>query len=135
VREELGLACAIFAYKHFYQSAGQLGVYIGTQPATADAAVDAIRGEYARLAREGLPADELADGKQQLKGQVMLSLESPAARMGRLAGFILHADEYRPLDRMLAEIDAVTADDVAGVAEEFFGPERQTVVRLGPGQG
>jgi predicted Zn-dependent peptidase len=135
VREELGLAYAIFAYKHFYQSAGQLGVYIGTQPATADSAVDAIRGEYARLAREGLPADELADGKQQLKGQVMLSLESPAARMGRLAGFILHADEYRPLDRMLAEIDAVTADDVAGVAEEFFGPERQTVVRLGPGQG
>ena len=44
VREELGLAYAVFAYKHFYQSSGQLGVYIGTQPATADAAVDAIRG-------------------------------------------------------------------------------------------
>ena len=98
VREELGLAYAIFAYKHFYQRSGQLGVYVGTQPATADAAVEAIRAEYARLAREGLPADELADGKQQLKGQVMLSLESPAARMGRLAGFVLHDDEYRPLD-------------------------------------
>ena len=109
VREELGLAYAIFAYKHFYQSSGQLGVYIGTQPATADAAVAAIAEEYARLAREGLPADELADGKRQLKGQVMLSLESPGARMGRLAGFILHADDYRPLDQMLAEIDAVTA--------------------------
>jgi predicted Zn-dependent peptidase len=132
VREELGLAYAIFAYKHFYQSAGQLGVYIGTQPGTADAAVDAIRGEYARLAREGLPASELADGKQQLKGQVMLSLESPGARMGRLAGFVLHEDEYRPLDQMLAEIDAVTGDDVAAVAAEFFAPERQTVVRLGP---
>jgi predicted Zn-dependent peptidase len=134
VREELGLAYAIFAYKHFYQSAGQLGVYIGTQPGTADAAADAIRGEYARLAREGLPADELADGKQQLKGQVMLSLESPGARMGRLAGFVLHADEYRPLDQMLAEIDAVTAEDVAAVAAEYFAPERQTVVRLGPGR-
>jgi predicted Zn-dependent peptidase len=132
VREELGLAYAIFAYKHFYQSAGQLGVYIGTQPGTADAAVDAIRGEYARLAREGLPAAELADGKQQLKGQVMLSLESPGARMGRLAGFVLHEDEYRPLDQMLAEIDAVTGDDVAAVAAEYFAPERQTVVRLGP---
>ena len=44
---------------------------------------------------------ELADGKQQLKGQIMLSLESPAARMGRLAGFILHDDHYRPLDEML----------------------------------
>ena len=56
VREELGLAYAIFAYKHFYQGAGQLGVYVGTQPATADQAVEAIREEYASLAREGLPA-------------------------------------------------------------------------------
>jgi predicted Zn-dependent peptidase len=134
VREELGLAYAIFAYKHFYQSSGQLGVYIGTQPGTADAAAEAIRDEYARLAREGLPPGELADGKQQLKGQIMLSLESPGARMGRLAGFVLHADEYRPLDQMLAEIDAVGAEDVASVAAEFFAPERQTVVRLGPGR-
>ncbi len=135
IREELGLAYAIFAYKHFYQSSGQLGVYVGAHPGSADSAVDAIRDEYARVARAGLPAAELADGKQQLKGQVMLSLESPGARMGRLAGFILHDDEYRPLDRMLAEIDAVTPDEVADVAAEFFAPERQTVVRLGPGGG
>jgi predicted Zn-dependent peptidase len=132
VREELGLAYAVFAYKHFYQSSGQLGVYIGTQPGTADEAVEAIGVEYDRLAREGLPDDELADGKRQLKGQVMLSLESPAARMGRLAGFELHDDEYRPLDAMLAEIDAVTPADVAAVAGEFFPAARQTVMRLGP---
>jgi predicted Zn-dependent peptidase len=131
VREELGLAYAIFAYKHFYQGSGQLGVYVGTQPSTADHAVEAIRAEYARIATEALPAVELANGKQQLKGQVMLSLESPGARMGRLAGFVLHDDEYRPLDRMLAEIDAVTPDEIAAVAAEFFAPERQTVVRLG----
>jgi predicted Zn-dependent peptidase len=132
VREDLGLAYAIFAYKHFYQSSGQLGVYVGTQPATADRAVDAIRAEYARLAREGLPLDELANGKQQLKGQVILSLESPAARMGRLAGFVLHDDHYRTLDEMLREIDSVTREEIAAVAGEFFAPERQTVVRLGP---
>lgn len=132
VREELGLAYAVFAYKHFYQGSGQLGVYVGTQPATADRAVEAIRNEYDRLAREGLPPGELLDGKQQLKGQVMLSLESPAARMGRLAGFILHDDRYRPLDEMLAEIDAVSADEVAAVTAEFLPAERQTVVRLGP---
>lgn len=134
VREELGLAYAIFAFKHFYQGSGQLGVYVGTQPATAERAVDAIRAEYARLAREGLPMTELANGKQQLKGQVMLSLESPAARMGRLAGFILHDDRYRPLDEMLREIDGVTSEEIAAVAGEFFAPERQTVVRLGPEQ-
>ena len=62
----------------------------------------------------------------------MLSLESPGARMSRLAGFILHDDEYRPLDEMLAEIDRVTPEQVAAVAQEFFAPERQTIVRLGP---
>lgn len=135
IREELGLAYAIYAYKHFFRSSGQLGVYIGTQPATADKAVAAIRAEYARLAADGLPTDELADGRQQLKGQLMLSLESPASRMARLAGFVLHDEEYRTLDQMLAEIAAVTADDVAAVAAEFFAPDRQTVVRLGPDAG
>jgi predicted Zn-dependent peptidase len=132
VREELGLAYGVFAFKQFFQGSGQLGVYVGTQPATADQAVEAIREEYARIAREGLPLAELTNGKQQLKGQIMLSLESPGARMGRLAGFILHDDDYRPLDEMLAEIDRVTPDAVAAVAGEFFAPERQTVVRLGP---
>lgn len=132
VREELGLAYAIFAYKHFYQGSGQLGVYVGTQPSTADRAVEAIRAEYGRLAREGLPLAELTNGKQQLKGQIMLSLESPGARMSRLAGFTLYEDRYRPLDEMLGEIDRVTSDDVAAVASEFFAPDRQTVVRLGP---
>jgi predicted Zn-dependent peptidase len=132
IREELGLAYGIFAYKHFYQSAGQLGVYVGTQPSTADRAIEAIREEYARISREELPAAELTNGKQQLKGQIMLSLESPAARMARLAGFVLHDDHYRPLDEMLAEIDGITGDEVAAVAGEFFAPERQTVVQLGP---
>jgi predicted Zn-dependent peptidase len=132
VREELGLAYGVYAYKQFFQGSGQLGVYVGTQGSTADKAVDAIFEEYARLAREGLPLSELTNGKQQLKGQIMLSLESPAARMGRLAGFVLHEDDYRPLDAMLAEIDRVTPDEVAAVAAEFFAPERQTVVRLGP---
>jgi predicted Zn-dependent peptidase len=132
IREELGLAYAIFAYKHFYQGSGQLGVYVGTQPATAERAVQAIGDEYGRLAREGLPTAELVNGKQQLKGQIMLSLESPSARMARLAGFVLYDDRYRPLDEMLTEIDRITPDELSAVAEEFFAPERQTVLRLGP---
>jgi predicted Zn-dependent peptidase len=64
----------------------------------------------------------------------MLSLESPGARMARLAGFVLYDDRYRPLDQMLAEIDAIKPEDVASVAAEFFAPERQTVMRLGPQQ-
>jgi predicted Zn-dependent peptidase len=132
IREQLGLAYAIYAYQQFFQSAGVAGVYIGTQPATADRAEEAIRAEYARLAGEGLSAEDLGLGKQQLKGQVMLSLESPASRMSRLATLALHDEPYRPLDALLSEIDAVRASEVAAITAEFFDPDRQTVVRLGP---
>ena len=84
VREELGLAYAVYAFQQLFQSTGMVGVYVGTQPGTADAAEAAIRDELSRLAREGLPEEELAGGRQQLKGQVMLSLESPSSRMHRL---------------------------------------------------
>jgi predicted Zn-dependent peptidase len=132
VREELGLAYAVYAFNHLYQSAGVAGVYVGTQGATADRAIEAIRDEYLRLSREGLPADDLETGKQQLKGQVMLALENPVSRVNRLAGVELYQDHYRPMDQLLAEIDAVSPEQVAAIAAEYFAPERQTVVRLGP---
>lgn len=132
IREELGLAYAVYAFQSLYQASGQAGCYIGTQPATADRAFDAIMAEYARLAGQGLTASELHDGKQQLKGQIILGLESPMSRMGRMASVALGQDRYRDLDQLLAEVDAITMDDVAAIAAEYFAPERQTVVRLGP---
>ena len=70
--------------------------------------------------------------KQQLKGQVMLSLESSGSRMNRLATLALHGEEYRTLDDLLALIDGVTGAEVADVSREVFSPERQTTVVLGP---
>jgi len=132
IREELGLAYAVYAFHHLYQSAGTIGVYVGTQPGSAAAAETAIREELAKLAREGLSAEELAGGQRQLKGQIMLALESPASRMHRLAGTVLHADRYRRLDEILTEVDAVTPDAVASLSAEYFDPARWCVVRLGP---
>ena len=71
-------------------------------------------------------------GRQQLKGQVTLSLESVSSRMYRAASVELYAEPYRTLDELLALIDAITVDDVASVAQEFFDPARLTVVSLGP---
>ena len=62
----------------------------------------------------------------------MLSLESPSARMYRLAGFPVYGEPYQSLDQVLATIAALTEDEVAGVAREFFDPDRQRVVWLGP---
>jgi predicted Zn-dependent peptidase len=132
IREELGLAYAIYAFTSFYRQMGVTGVYVGTQPQTAQQAAAAIREEYAKLAREGLRGDALAEAKQQTQGQLMLSLESPSARMYRLAGFSVYGEPYQSLDQVLATVDALTEDEVAAVAAEFFEPERQTVVWLGP---
>ena len=132
IREELGLAYAIYAFTSFYSQVGVTGVYVGTQPKSAAQAAGAIREEYAKLAREGLSGAALAEAKQQTQGQLMLSLEGPSARMYRLAGFPVYGEPYESLDQVLATVAGLTADDVAAVAAEFFDPERQTVVWLGP---
>ena len=135
IREELGLAYGIYAFTSFYRQVGVTGVYVGTQPKTASQAEVAIREEYAKLAREGLRGEALADAKQQTRGQLMLSLESPSARMYRLAGFPVHGEPYQSLDQVLATVGELTEDEVGAVAAEFFPPERQTVVSLGPDAG
>ncbi len=132
IREELGLAYAIYSFTSFYRAMGVAGVYVGTQPARAAEATAAIREEYARLAREGLSGTALDDAKQQTLGQLMLSLESPTAKMYRLASTSVNGEPYLSLDDMLATVAALTADDMANAAAEFFAPERQTVVSLGP---
>ena len=132
VREELGLAYAVYAFQTFYQHAGVSGVYVGTHPSTAVQAVDAIRAELGRMASEGLSPGQLADAAQQLKGQVTLSLESPSARMHRLATLAMHEEPYRTIDQVLADIDQVRAEDVLSVAGEYLAPARQTAVWLGP---
>lgn len=132
VREELGLAYAVYAYNQFHHGTGQLGIYVGTQPESAEAALATIQEELRRMAEQGLDAAELAVGKRQLQGQLMLALENPGARMSRLANFTLHREPYRTLDTIIQEIEAVPAAQVAAVAAEFLDPARQTVQMLGP---
>jgi predicted Zn-dependent peptidase len=132
VREELGLAYSVFSFTSFLQGTGLTGVYVGSQPRTAPRAVDAIKAELARLAREGLRGAELAEAKEQTQGQLMLGLESPTARMYRLASCAVYDDPYRSLDEMLARVAGLSEEDVAAAAAEYFTPDRQTLVWLGP---
>lgn len=132
VREELGLCYAIYAWHSSYRSGGVFGVYVGTQPGTADQAVDAIEAELARIAREGLPVDELIDAKGQLKGQLMLGLESTTARMSRLAAHALNDEPYRSPDELLRLVEVVTPEETAALAASFLAPEQMSAVRLGP---
>jgi predicted Zn-dependent peptidase len=132
VREELGLAYAVYSYQSFHELAGVTGVYVGTRHEWADRATEVIRQQYSQLASDGLTADELADIKGQVKGQIVLALESSSSRLHRLAGTTLYGEEFLPIDEVMRRVDAVTLEDVQVLAEEFFQPDQQVVVRLGP---
>jgi predicted Zn-dependent peptidase len=133
VREELGLAYSVYTFQTINADMGAHGVYVGTAPDTARAAMAAIRDELDRLATDGLTQDEIVAGKNQLKGQVTLSLESVTSRMYRAAGVELYHEPFRDLDAVLAEIEAISNEEVRAVCSEFFAPGRQTVLTLGPG--
>jgi predicted Zn-dependent peptidase len=132
VREELGLAYSVYTFQSFHADVGMHGVYVGTAPETARQAADAIREELARLAADGLTDDEIAAGKSQLKGQITLSLEGVTSRMYRAAGVDLYDEPYRPLDEVLALVEAIDADTVRALCAELYPPDRQTVLSLGP---
>jgi predicted Zn-dependent peptidase len=132
IREELGLAYTVFSFQSFYRASGMAGVYVGTRPVWEQRALDALRVEYRRLADESLSATELEQTRQQVKGQIMLSLESTTARLYRLAGSALHGEPWLGLDELLSRVDRVTSDEVAEAARVAFDPDRQFTLRLGP---
>lgn len=132
VREELGLAYAVYSFQSFYQHGGVSGVYVGTRPEWAEKAAAVIRQEYEKLAAFGLTDEELDDMKGQVKGQIVLSLEGPGSRLQRLAGTALYEEPYLTVDEMMQRVDAVTSNDVAALAAQYFNPDQQVTVRLGP---
>ena len=132
IREEMGLAYSVFTFQSFYSMGGITGVYLGTRPATAEKAAEAVRGELAAVASEGLSPQEVSQTKQQLKGQVMLSLESTGARLFRLARFALHEEPFLSLDEVLKMLDDVSVQGVAEAAGAFFDPEEMLQLSLGP---
>jgi predicted Zn-dependent peptidase len=132
IREELGLAYAVYSFQSFHEDTGMHGVYVGTAPETARAAVDAINDEMEKLAATGLSEEDLTAGKSQLKGQITLSLESPTSRMYRAAGVELYGEPYRTLDEVLSLVDAIDVETCAAICRTYYAPARQTLVSLGP---
>jgi predicted Zn-dependent peptidase len=128
----MGLCYSVYTYQSFYSASGVSGVYVATRPTTAQAAVEAISTELSKLAAEGLTEEELDKTKRQVKGQVMLSLESPGSRLYRLASFALHREPFLGLDGVLEKIDLVSVEEVRRVAEMYYSPDRHFVLCLGP---
>jgi predicted Zn-dependent peptidase len=129
VREKRGLAYSVFSFATQHVDAGLVGVSVGCLPAKLDQVLAVVRAELAKVAGSGIDADELARGKGQLKGGLVLGLEDSASRMSRLGKSELVDDDLLSIDEVLARIDAVTLDDVRALAGELFTqPEILAVV-------
>ncbi|MCG8469963.1 MAG: insulinase family protein [Gemmatimonadetes bacterium] len=131
IREERGLAYSVYSFQGFFAAMGHVGTYVGTRPEAADEARGALLTELSTFAANGLDDDELADTRGQLKGQILISLESPTARMNRLAGTAVYGHEYRSLDEVARRIDRVDLEGCRRAAA-FFDPERSATLELVP---
>ena len=132
IREKYGYCYSIYSFANMMGDAGDFGVYIGTDPGKVDRARKLIARELTKLAEAAVSPRMLERAKQQLKGSIMLGLESMSNRMMRLGRVELTYERYFTLDEVMAEIDAVTAEDVRVAAEDLFVPERLSSVAFVP---
>lgn len=132
VRERRGLAYAVYSFTAQFSDTGQIGLYVGTRGDNLAPAAEVVARELERLRRDPASAEELARAKENLKGRVVLSLESTGARMNKLGSALLNGTPLLSVDEVVEQIDAVTLDTVAELAEELFAPERLSVAGIGP---
>jgi predicted Zn-dependent peptidase len=131
VREKRGLAYAVYSFNSQLADTGIWGVYAGCQPSKADEVLSICRDEIAKAVEHGLSDDELARGKGQLRGSIVLGLEDPSSRMSRLGKSELVYPRLEPVEEILNSIDAVTHDDVRAVAADVLTRPRALSV-VGP---
>jgi len=131
IRERQGLAYSIYSDLNPYRDTGCLAVYAGTSLASAAKVVQSVVSEFHKLKTEPVTEEELRRSKAQLKGSLMLSLESSTARMSNLARQEMYFDRYYDLDELIEKIEGVTAEDLTSLANEFFKTESVAVTALG----
>ena len=132
VREELGLAYSVYSFYNTFLDNGQHGVYLATAPDQSREAYQVVCRAMASVAAGAMSDEEIATGISQLKGQLVLSLEGVSSRLYRAAEVALYDEPYRPIDVLLAELDAVTPAQVREACAEFLDPARCSVLSLGP---
>ncbi len=131
VRERQGLSYAIYSELNPYRDTGCLSVSAGTSRETAPKVVQSIVHEFRNLKSTEIPPDEIRRAKDQLKGSLMLSLESSTARMSNLARQEMYFSHFIGLDEIIESIEAVTAETVMEMARDLFRTEAIAVTVLG----
>ena len=131
IREEHGLAYAVFSGVNSYTDAGFMSVYAATSPDQINDVVKLSVEEFGKLKKEAVTDAELQRAKDQFKVSIMLSLESTSARMSNLARQEIFFGRQFTLDEMLERINRVTVEDVQRMACEIFGSDDLAITAVG----
>jgi predicted Zn-dependent peptidase len=135
VREKRGLAYSVFSFSNLHARTGEVGLYVGTRPDNLGQAMATIAQELDRFVEDPASEEELTRSRENVKGRVVLSLESTTARMNRLGSSVLSELPILSVDEIIERIDAVELSDLHELASELFARARLSVAGVGSDQG
>ena len=134
IREKRGMAYSVYTYGSQYVDAGQVGIYVGTREENLRECLEVIAAELRDVGAGNIRAGELERAKENMKGRLLLSLESTSARMSRLGKAVVTGTKIITIEETERRIAAVTAEDVAALAKELYAPELLSVAGIGPSE-
>jgi len=132
VRERRGLAYSVFCFSNLYAHTGDVGIYLGTRPENLEEALAVLARELERFVVDPASAEELDRSRENVKGRVVLALESTGARMSRLGSSVMNELPILSVEDIIERIDAVRIEDLAELAAELLDPGRLSVAGVGP---
>jgi predicted Zn-dependent peptidase len=132
IREKRGMAYAVYSFTSQYTDTGLVGFYVGTREENLAECLEIASRELADVSAGVLRPNELQRAKENLKGRIVLSMESTSNRMSRLGKSLISDTELLSLDRLIAEIDAVEEDELAELASVLLQPELLSAAGIGP---
>ena len=134
IREKRGMAYSVYTFVSQYTDTGQVGLYVGTRAENLASCFEIVAEQLADVSDGNIRSGELERAKENLKGRIMLAMESTSNRMSRLGKSLITDTELLSIDRLVAEIDAVEADAVAEVAAVLLAPARLSAAGIGPSE-
>ena len=132
IRENRGLAYSVFSFTSSFIDTGMFGIYLGTTKENVKESLSIVMRELNRITDVEVNGFELTDAKEQLKGNMLLSLESTDSKMSRIARSEIYYDEYVPIEDIIEKVDAVSAEEVQEAAKNIFKDDLFTFTFLGP---
>ena len=131
IREKRALAYSIYSYNQGFRDIGLFGVYAGTRKENLENVIGLILKELSDIKKNGINMEEMERGKENLKGSLVLSLESSNSRMNYIAKSLFYYDRIIPIDEICEKMDAVTMDDIVRLANLNFVSNYMNLVVIG----